>query len=106
VFFTERRLVELAHYDGNGPPPLNKNAAAWKVWWGIKGRTLPFVLDHIAAGNYPWLTMPQRQHWLPRRMDGPMSSSSRSPSSTPRTPRSGGIVIGSPSSASTRLLCL
>jgi hypothetical protein len=106
AFFTERRLAELAHCDGNGPLPLNKNATARKVWWGIEGRTLPFVLDHITAGNYPRLTMPQRQHWLPRRMDGPMSSSSRSPSSTPRTPGSGGVVIGSPPSVSTRLLRL
>jgi hypothetical protein len=32
MFFTERRLAELAHYEGNGPPPPNKNAAARKVW--------------------------------------------------------------------------
>jgi hypothetical protein len=30
------------------------------LWWGIPGRTLAFVLDHIAAGNHPRLTMPQR----------------------------------------------
>jgi hypothetical protein len=105
AFFTERRLAELAHYEGNGPLPPNKNAATRKVWWGIEGCTLPAVLDHIVAGNHPRLTMPQRQHWLPRRMDGPVSSSSRSSSSTPRTPRGGGgVVIGSPTSAPTRLL--
>jgi hypothetical protein len=60
VFFTERRLMELAHYKGNGPSPPNKNAAARKVWWGVEGRTLPVVLDHIAAGNHPRLIMPQR----------------------------------------------
>jgi hypothetical protein len=38
VFFTERRLVELAHYEGNDPPPPNKNASARKVWWGVEGR--------------------------------------------------------------------
>jgi hypothetical protein len=48
--------------------------------------------------------MPQRQHWLPRRMDAPVSSSSRSSSSTSRTLRGGGGVIGSPPLAPTRLL--
>jgi hypothetical protein len=41
TFFTERRLAELAHYEGNGPPPANKNATARKLWWGVKGCTLP-----------------------------------------------------------------
>jgi hypothetical protein len=36
VFFTERRLAELAHYEGNGPPLPNKNSAARKVWWVIR----------------------------------------------------------------------
>jgi hypothetical protein len=98
TFFTERRNQELAHYEGNGPPPANRNVAAQKLWWGVPGRILAFVLDNIAMGNYPWLTMP-------RRMDAPVSSSSRSSLSTPRTPRAGGIVIGSPPSAPTRLLC-
>jgi hypothetical protein len=102
VFFTERRIQELAHYEGNGPPPAKKNTAPRKLWCGIQGHTLAWVLDHIAVGNYPRLTMPQR-HWLPRRMDGPVSLSSRSSSSMPRTPRSG-IVIGSPPSAPTCLL--
>jgi hypothetical protein len=99
MFFMEHRLAELAHYEGNSPPLPNKNAAARKVWWGIEGRTLPAILDHIAVGNYLRLTMPQWQHWLPHMMDGPVSSSSRSSSSMLRTPRTGGIVIGSPPSA-------
>jgi hypothetical protein len=105
AFFTERRLAELAHYEGNGPPPPNKNAAVRKVWWGVEGRSLPAVLDHIATGNHLRLTMSQRQHWLPRRMDAPVSSSSRSSSSTSRTLHGGVVVvIGSSSSAPTRLL--
>jgi hypothetical protein len=104
AFFIECRLAELAHYEGNGPPPPNRNAAVRKLWWGIEGRTLPAVLDHIATGNNPRLTMPQ-QHWLLRRMDAPASSSSWSSSSVPRTPRGGvGGVNGSPSSVPTRLL--
>jgi hypothetical protein len=99
------RLSKLAHYEDNGPPPPNRNAAARKVGWGVEGCNLPAVLDHIAASNHPRLTLPQRQHWLPRRMDGPVSSSSRSSSSTPRTLRSGGdVVIGSPPSVPIRLL--
>jgi hypothetical protein len=105
TFFTEHHLTELAHYEGNGPPPPNKHAAARKVLWGVEGHTLPAILDHIATVNHPRLTMTQRQHWLPRRMDDPVSSSSRSSSSMPRTPRNGGIVIGSPPSAPTHLLC-
>jgi hypothetical protein len=62
TFFTERRLAELVHYEGNSPLPPNMNAAARKPWWGVEGHTLPAVLDHIAAGNHPRLTMPQRQH--------------------------------------------
>jgi hypothetical protein len=99
TFFTEHRLAELAHYEGSGPPPANKNAATRKIWWGVLCRTLAWVLDHIAAGNYLRLTMPRR-HWLPQRMDGPVSSSLRLSSSTP----SSGIIIGTPPSALTRLL--
>jgi hypothetical protein len=54
AFFTERRNHELVRYEGNGPPLANRNAAVWKLWWGIPGRTLAFVLDH------PRLTMPQQ----------------------------------------------
>jgi hypothetical protein len=42
-FFTERRLAELAHYEGSGPLPANKNAAMRKLWWGVPGRTLARV---------------------------------------------------------------
>jgi hypothetical protein len=104
TFFTERRLAELAHYKGNDPSPPNKNAPTRKVWWGVKGRALPTVLDHIAVGNNPRLTMPQR-HWLPHRMDAPASSSLQSSSSVLRTLHGGdGVVIGLPSSAPTRHL--
>jgi hypothetical protein len=71
AFITEHQNAELAHYEGNGPPQANKNAAAHKLWWGVKGRTLLWVLKHIVMGNYPQLTMPM-QHWLLRGMDGPV----------------------------------
>jgi hypothetical protein len=51
--------------------------------------------------------MLQWQHWLPRRMDTPVSSSLRLSSSTPRTPHGGSIVvIVSPPSVPTHLLRL
>jgi hypothetical protein len=100
TFFTERRNQELVwcttremalHRPTRTPP-------RGKLWWGVPGRILAFVLDHIAVDNYPRLTMP-------RRMDAPVSSSSRSSLSTPRTLHAGGIIIRSPPSApSTRLL--
>jgi hypothetical protein len=30
-FFRQRRDFELVHYEGNGPPPANKNAASRKI---------------------------------------------------------------------------
>jgi hypothetical protein len=60
VFFPDSRNHELARYEGNGPPSANKNAAGRKMWWGIPGRTLAFIPDHIAAGNNQRLTMPHR----------------------------------------------
>jgi hypothetical protein len=89
TFFTERRLAKLAHYEGTGLPPTNKNTAIRKVWWGVRGHILAFVLDHIAAGNHLRLTMPQ-PYSMSHRMEG-ASSSSRSLSSMPGTPRAGGI---------------
>jgi hypothetical protein len=58
VFFTERHNTELAHYEGTSPALANKNAVAQKLCWGVRGRTLAWVLDHIAVGNNPQLTMP------------------------------------------------
>jgi hypothetical protein len=50
--------MELAAYEGNGPPPPNKNTATCKIWWGSPGRTLVNVLNDIAASNNLWLTYP------------------------------------------------
>ena len=73
------------------------NSKGRKRWWGGEGRTLEFVLDYIAVGNEPRLTMPPRQaptprrhftSWLPRRMGTASSSSSSGPlsSGSPHTP--------------------
>jgi hypothetical protein len=57
--------MELAAYEGNGPPPPNKNVAR-KILWGTPVRTLTLVLDHITAGNNPWLTYLQMLRcWKP-----------------------------------------
>jgi hypothetical protein len=52
-----RRDFELVQYEGNPLPPANKNIARRKIWWGASSRTLAAVLDHIAVGNNPMLTM-------------------------------------------------
>jgi hypothetical protein len=57
--------MELAAYEGNGPPLPNKNVAR-KILWGTPVRTLTLVLDHITAGNNPWLTYLQMLRcWKP-----------------------------------------
>ncbi|KAE8800666.1 Homeobox protein KNOX3 [Hordeum vulgare] len=65
-----------------------------KAWWGVPGRTLHVVLEHIEGGNNPPLEYPPisfscrcggsagSASWLPRRMaSGASSSSSGSRSS-------------------------
>jgi hypothetical protein len=53
TLFTQRHNFELAQYEGNDPPPANRNIVGRKMWCGALGRTLAFVLDHIAVGNNP-----------------------------------------------------
>jgi hypothetical protein len=31
-FFRQCRIFELSHYDGNGPPPPNKDSLARRIW--------------------------------------------------------------------------
>jgi hypothetical protein len=67
MFFRKHCNHELAWYEGNGSPPPKKNAARRKMCWGVSGRTLAFVLDHIAAGNNLRVAMP---HVLDDAQDG------------------------------------
>ncbi|KAM0903932.1 hypothetical protein ACQ4PT_018332 [Festuca glaucescens] len=102
AFFCQGRLLELSRYDGNRAPPSNKNAAARRIWWGVPGRTLVAVLQHITDRNELRLEYPAPvRRWAPRRMASASSSSSSSRSSSrtssasaPRTLRSGALYIG------------
>ena len=47
-----RRCREEAMASTNGLQPAGQqNATGRTRWWGEKGHTLPFVLNHIEAGN-------------------------------------------------------
>jgi hypothetical protein len=52
--------MELARYEGDGPPPVDNNEAGRRLWWG--SRTLEGVMNHILAGDYPRLRYPHFQH--------------------------------------------
>jgi hypothetical protein len=85
AFFARQHEDRLAAYDGSGPPPENFNSEGRRRWWSAPGRTLTWVLDHIANGNNPPLAMPpppQRPNRGPRC--SPSSSSSSRSSASPR----------------------
>jgi hypothetical protein len=44
AFFTNHRNHELARYDGNGPPPANKNTVGQKMWWVSPAEPSPLSL--------------------------------------------------------------
>jgi hypothetical protein len=56
AFFADRRDMELARYEGDGPPPVDNNEAGWWLWWG--SLTLEGVMHHILADDYPRLRYP------------------------------------------------
>ena len=65
-YFVRRHRQELTDECHNGPVEGCCNSKGRKRWWSARGRTLVFVLDHIATGNQPRLTMPPRTAaWLP-----------------------------------------
>jgi hypothetical protein len=57
--------MELARYEGDGPPPVDNNKAGRLLWWG--SRTLEGVMNHILAGNYPRMRYP---HFQPPKKGG------------------------------------
>ncbi|KAE8766955.1 Homeobox protein KNOX3 [Hordeum vulgare] len=76
----------------NGVDPRGRqNSEGWRQWWGVTGRTLEYIVEHIEGGNtpkYDYPTPPALSHhrgnsWMPRRMETATSSSfgSRSRSS-------------------------
>ena len=75
-------------WDGPGPAPTDKNVAGREAFWSVPGRTLQFVMDHIASGG-SLLTAPPPapaawDQWAPRST----ASSSRASSSRSSSPRS------------------
>jgi hypothetical protein len=59
--------MELAACEGKDVSLPNKNAANWKIWWGVPGRILAAVLDHITVAKNRQLTYPQTpRRWTPR----------------------------------------
>ncbi|XBI84546.1 hypothetical protein VPH35_092837 [Triticum aestivum] len=119
LYFERRREEQIASI--NGVIPRGRlNSEGRREWWGVPGRTLDAVLDHIETGNVPGLEYPTRpsfsrrrgSSWIPRRMEPGLSSSLGSgspavrpvkpePEETPlgRRARSGALVINEPSPA-------
>jgi hypothetical protein len=117
--YFERRQAERLASINNAPVVRGRNNSdGHRLWWGAPGRTLHAVLEYLEGGNDPPLEYPAAPAlrrsggpWLPRRMLGGSSSSSRSfshssgspalfsvkaePVETPlgRRTRSAGIVI-------------
>ncbi|KAE8794488.1 Homeobox protein KNOX3 [Hordeum vulgare] len=127
AFFDRRHADQLAAtnvVESRG----RHNSEGRRQWWGIPGRTLEAVLEHIVDGNtpmYEYLPPPafsrrRGSSWTSRRMESIMSSSSGSrssgssvllpvksePQETPlgRRTRSARIVINEPNASSTRLV--
>ena len=46
------------------------NAEGRREWWGVPGRTLDAVLDHIEIGNVPRLEYPTRAEFLDAATNG------------------------------------
>jgi DNA-binding transcriptional LysR family regulator len=103
VFFTERRNTELAHYEGTNPPSANKNAAARKVWWGVRaapspGSSTTSPQATTRADNVAAALDAAQDGWVIVLLAVFLVGAG--------TPRAGDIAIGSPPTApSTRLLC-
>ena len=90
---------DFNRWDGPGPAPTDKNVAGREAFWSVPGRTLQFVMNHIANGG-SLLTAapaapppPPANQWVPRatpsssRASSSRSSSSRSRASSLLTPK-------------------
>uniref|UniRef100_N1R4K6 Uncharacterized protein n=1 Tax=Aegilops tauschii TaxID=37682 RepID=N1R4K6_AEGTA len=85
MYFGRRHADQLA--STNDVEPHGRiNFEGRRQWWGVPGRTLEAVLEHIEAGNTPCLQYPgppsfSRRHgssWTPQRMETATSSLSGS----------------------------
>ena len=99
-----RRLYEeeMNRWEGGGHPPKDKNAEGREAFWGVLGRTLQYVMNHIAAGGalLEWPGTPFYQAppppppalahmWAPQGLTrSTVSSSSRASSSRASSSRS------------------
>ena len=82
--FRRIHAERVALWDGEGPPPRDKNIDGRYRFWGVPGRTLGTVMAHIADSDEPRL---ETAAPLPASLSAPRqwtSSSSRSPSSSRR----------------------
>jgi hypothetical protein len=59
AFFANRPDMEIARYEGDGPPPVDNNEADRRLWWG--SRTLEGVMNHVLAADYPRQRYPHFQ---------------------------------------------
>ena len=95
MYFQRRREEQIAAT--NDVVPRGRfNTDDRRKWWGVPGRTLEAILDHIETDNVLRLEYPQRpsfsrrrgSSWTPRRMEPGSSSSSGSGSLSVLIPRS------------------
>ena len=91
AYFSECRERQLHDYTGPPPAPKRNNSDGRKMWWGMPGRSLAYVLCYIEDGNEPRLQdLPRtsvRRGWTPRRMSASSSSSSDATHSAGLMPR-------------------
>ena len=60
MMFFERRREEQITSVNDIIPRGRLNSEGRREWWGVPGRTLDAVLDHIETGNVPRLEYPTR----------------------------------------------
>ncbi|KAE8796175.1 Protein kinase APK1A, chloroplastic [Hordeum vulgare] len=92
-----------------GVKPCGQHIRGRRQWWGVPGRTLEAVLEHIEDGNTPRYEYPapssfsrhRDSSWTPRRMESTTSSfsvsrsrSSESPALLPVKPESQETPLG------------
>ena len=103
AYFEHRQAEWLASIN-NAPVVRGRNNSDGRhMWWGAPRCTLNVILEYLEGGNdqpleYPAAPAPRRSGspWLPRRMLGGSSSSSRSPSHSSGSPALVSVKGGAP----------
>ncbi|KAE8803241.1 Homeobox protein KNOX3 [Hordeum vulgare] len=116
AYFERWHADQLAATNGVDPRGFH-NFEGRRQWWGVSGRTLEAVLEHIKGGNSPRFEYPppptfswcRGSSWMLRRMETMTSSSFDSSSHSSGAPtlshRQGGVAgdaAAAPASSSTR----